>query len=256
LPTADELLVDGELSQEMDAVLRVVSLGGAARDRAKIKTRQPLAELKVQPAADVERRGVERFATVIADELNVKRVTIHDPAGGPLLADAAKLNMKTAGAKVGPRRQEVEAALRDMDAAGLKEQLRATSVEIARVRLEAADVVIEFTAPPGWVGAEDRGTQVALDTRITDDLKLEGLARDVIRQVQDTRKAANLDLADKIALHLATNGDLCRAIAAHKDAIATATQAVEWSDAPLTGAAHTTTVKVEGHDLTISLRKV
>ena len=70
----------------------------------------------------------------------------------------------------------------------------------------------------------------------------------MIRQVQDARKNAGLDLPDKIALHLGTESDeLAQAIAAHKDAIATETQATEWSDAPLNGAAHTATVKVDGH---------
>jgi isoleucyl-tRNA synthetase len=255
-PSADVSLVDEQLSRDMGVVLRVVSLSGAIRDRVKVKTRQPVAEMKVQPATDTERRAVERFADLIADQTNVKQLSLHDPVVGPLLTATAKLNMKTAGAKVGAHRKDVEAALQSANAAKLKDQLRGGPVELAGVSLDAADVAIEFSATPGWAGAEDRGTQVALDTRITDELKLEGLARDVIRQVQDTRRNAGLDLADKIVLSLAANGDLARAIAAHRPAIATATQAVEWSEAPLNGAAHTATVKVEGQELTISLRKV
>jgi isoleucyl-tRNA synthetase len=255
-PSADVSLVDEQLSQDMGVVLRVVSLGGAIRDRVKVKTRQPVAEMKIQPATDRERRAVERFADLIADQTNVKQLSLHDPVVGPLLTATAKLNMKTAGARVGAHRKDVEAALQSADAAKLKDQLRGGPVELAGVPLDAADVAIEFSAPPGWAGAEDRGTQVALDTRITDELKLEGLARDVIRQVQDMRRNAGLDLADKIVLSLAANGDLARAIAAHRPAIATATQAVEWSEVPLNGAAHTATVKVEGQELTISLRKV
>ena len=111
-------------------------------------------------------------------------------------------------------------------------------------------------AGPGWVGVADKGTQVAIDTTITEELKLEGLARDVIRQVQDTRKDAGLDLLDKIALHLGTeSAELAKAIAAHKPTIATAVQAIEWSDVALNGEAHTATVKIDGQPLTIALRK-
>jgi isoleucyl-tRNA synthetase len=96
-----------------------------------------------------------------------------------------------------------------------------------------------------------------VDTRITPELKAEGLARDVIRLVQDERKNAKLDVADKIALYLGTESDtLKQAIAAHKATIAAETQTVEWSDASPNGAAHIATVKVDGQPLTIALRKV
>ena len=97
-----------------------------------------------------------------------------------------------------------------------------------------------------------------LDSRLTPpSLKAEGLARDVIRFVQDNRKDAGLDVADKIALHLGTSAEtLSQAIATHRGTIAAETQAVEWADAPLNGPAHTANVKVDGHDLTIGLRKV
>jgi isoleucyl-tRNA synthetase len=307
-PIPENTLVDDELLQDVQALLRIVSLGGAARNAARAKVRQPLAELRIQTENKSEQRAVFRFRHQIADELNVKNVALHyvtqyiqsalginpypqiahevltqqilrlnglDPANllagellshslkrslgvepNNLLIHSVKLNKKTAGTKLGPDLKRAEDELARINAEEVVAKLRTGPVSLAGVELDASDFVIEPQAESGWAGVEDKSTQVALDTRITDELKLEGLARDVIRQVQDGRKTANLDLADKIALHLATNGDLARAIAAHRDAIATATQAVEWSDAPLNGAAHTTTVKVEGHDLTISLRKV
>ena len=95
----------------MNALLRLVSLGSAARNAVKIKVRQPLAELKVQPAGDADRRAVERFADQIIEELNVKKVTLHEPASGPLLNFEAKPNMKTLGPKLGPRLKDVQAAI-------------------------------------------------------------------------------------------------------------------------------------------------
>src|SRR5262249_44866939 len=79
-PQADESLVDADLSADMDALLRLVSLGSAARNTVKIKVRQPLAEMKVQPADDRDRRAAERFADQVCEELNVKKVTVHDPS--------------------------------------------------------------------------------------------------------------------------------------------------------------------------------
>ena len=251
-PTADESLIDTALSQDMAAVQRVISLGLAARQTAKINVRQPLAELVVSPGSDADRRAVERFPDLILYELNVKRVTLH--AGtDPLLRASAKLNKKTAAAKLGPKLREAEAALATMTPT----ELDASPLVVAGVELAAGDIVREFFAQLGWTGVADKGTQVAINTAITEELRLEGLARVVIRQVQDTRKNAGLDLLDKIALHLEPGSDeLAKAIRAHQAAIATAVQATEWSESALNGDAFTATVKIEGQPLVIALRKV
>jgi isoleucyl-tRNA synthetase len=255
-PVPDESLVDAALSQDVDALLRLVSLGGAARNAAKQKVRQPLAELRVQPGSDAEGRAVDRFAGQITEELNVKRVTLHDLKAGPMLKATAKLNKKTANAKLGAKGKEAEGLLAALDAAKVAEQLRAGAFTLADVPLDSADVVIEYVAPEGWAGVADKGTQVMIDARITDELKAEGLAREVVRFVQDTRKDAGLDVADKIVLFPETTSDkLKQAIAAHQATIAAETQAGEWAAGPFAGA-HTATVKVEGQELTIHLRKV
>jgi isoleucyl-tRNA synthetase len=256
-PTADELLVDRELSADMGALLALVTLGGAARNLARAKVRQPLAELRVSPGTDAARRAVERFADQLHEELNVKRVALHNGSAGPMLRAVARLNKKSAAAKLGPRLKEAEAVLLDADPEAVVESLRsAGSFTVAGVELTAADLPIEYAAPEGWAGVADKGTQVMLDTRITPELKAEGMARDVIRFVQDERKKAGLDVADKIALFLGTESDaLVQAISAHKATIAAETQVVEWLDAPPAGG-HTAAVKVDGQPLTIALRKV
>ncbi len=265
-PTADESLIDAELSTDMDALLRVVSLGGAARQAAKVKVRQPLAELAVAPADAAERRAVGRFREVIEDELNVKAVRIHDNANADedLLRASYKANAKTLGPKLGSRMREVIAAFDAMPPGLIADHLEAArqvSVHMpghqSDVMIDAADISVTYSAEPGWAGVTDRKTQVAVATTITDELKLEGLSRDVVRQVQEARKAAGLDMLDRIALHLGTaSPDLARAVEAHRAAIATATQADQWLAAPPDGDAHTASVKIDGQPLTIALRKV
>jgi isoleucyl-tRNA synthetase len=252
-PAADPSLVDEQLSKDTDAVRAVITLGLSARQQAKLGVKQALAALVVAPASDAERRAVERFRGLIEDELNVKAVRLHDPAAGSLLTETARLNKKTAAAKLGAKLKEAEAALAAMSPAARDTR----PLVVAGVELEPADLIREFAAAPGWCGVAEKGTQVAIDTTVTEELRLEGLARVVIRQVQDTRKAAGLDLLDRIALHLSSESpELGRAIAAHRAAIAAAVQAAEWGDAPPNGAAHTATVKVDGQPLTIALRKV
>jgi isoleucyl-tRNA synthetase len=216
--------------------------------------------MKVQPAGDRERRAVERFPGQILEELNVKKVTLHDPAEGALLSQEVKPNMKTLGPKFGPRLKEVQAALAavpdDLTAkaqAGAPFELQTKS---GPVTLEPSDVVVQQKAPEGWAGVADRGTQVLIDTRVTPELAREGMARDVIRHVQNTRKEARLEMEDRIALWLDTSSAALReAIEAHRTYIANETLTVHWATAPLNGQAHRTTVKVEGQPLTIELSK-
>ncbi len=257
-PKADTFPVDAPLSEDMAAVQRVISLGLAARQQAKLNVRQPLAALVVSPGSDADRRAVARFSDLILDELNVKAATLHDATAGPLLVGAAKLNKKVAGSKLGAKLKEAEETLALANAADLVTVLERGPVEVAGVSLTAADFNIEYAGQPGWSGVADRGTQVAISTAITAALKSEGAARDVVRQVQSARKDAKLDLLDKIELHLATDSpELTKAIAEHRQTIATAVQATRWSDAPLVGeGVHTATVKIDGQPLTICLRVI
>ena len=198
----------------MAAVQRVISLGLSARQNAKLNVRQPLAELVVSPGSDADKR--RRRALPGPDPRRTER------EGGAASRlgrsrcspQTAKLNKKTAAAKLGPKLKEAEAALAKMTAAELD-----ASPLVRRWGGTRCGPTSSASSPrrPGWAGVADKGTQVAINTTITEELKLEGLARVVIRQVQDTRKNAGLDLLDKIALHLQPGSDeLAKAIKAHQ----------------------------------------
>jgi isoleucyl-tRNA synthetase len=260
-PQADKSLIDEELSDDMEALLNLVSLGSAARNSVKIKVRQPLAELKVLPASDGERRAVARFADQIRDELNIKKVTHHEPSAGPLLTAEIKPNPKALGPKFGQRLKQLQAAVAAMPIAELAAKVNAGQPfelqgDGGPFALEPTDFFVTMKAPEGWAGFADRGTEVLLDVRLTDALRLEGLARDVIRQVQDQRKEAELEPEDRITLYLATESTVLRqAIEAHRDYIAGETLIVTWSTEPLKGQVHRAEVTVDGQPLTIELMK-
>jgi isoleucyl-tRNA synthetase len=263
-PTVDEERIDAELSDEMNCLLSLVSLGLAARNSIKIKVRQPLAELKVQAGADSEERAaVERFGDQLREELNVKLVSLHDPEWCPLLTPEVKPNMKTLGPKFGARLKDVTAAIAAADADDLAATVReGGSIELPcggeTILLEPGDLIVSVKASEGWIGMVDGETQIALDSRITEALSLEGTARDVVRHVQEQRRTAKLDMEDRIVLSLRTDSEKLRqAIETHRDYIAGETLTVEWSSQPLTGAqAHRATVKVDGQALMIELRRV
>jgi isoleucyl-tRNA synthetase len=258
-PEATEPLLDAELSAEMDALLRLVSLGSAARNTAKIKVRQPLAELRIQPGSEAERRAIERFADQIKEELNLKKVTLHDPAAGTLLGYDVKPNLKTFGPKFGNRLQAAQKALAALNPTAVAEKVTSGQplelpLEGGAVTLDPTDIFVQPKAPTGWVGLADRGTQLALDTRISEDLALEGMAREVVRQVQQARKNADLQMEDRIVLYLQTDADkLQRAIEVHREYIASETLVAKWAREALGEGAHRVEVKVEGLQLMIEL---
>src|SRR5262249_30236415 len=151
-----------------------------------------------------------------------------------LLRYEVKPNMRTLGAKFGPRLKEVQAALAGADATAIAAKVRAGQpFELAchggSVTLEPADVGVQTRAEEGWTGAEERGTQVALDARVTEELAREGMAREVVRHVQQARKDAGLEMEDRIVLHLHTDAEkLKKAVAVYRAYLAGETLVGEW----------------------------
>jgi isoleucyl-tRNA synthetase len=261
-PYADPALKDEELSGDMNALLDLTTLGSAARNTVKIKVRQPLAEMRILPGDDSQRRAVERFADQISEELNVKKVALHDPAKGPLLQTVARPNMKTLGPKFGPRLKAVQDVIAKADPVQLAQKLQAgvafdLDCADGPASLDPGDVVVSYQAPEGWAGVADRGTQVAVDVRITEELAQEGIARDIIRQIQELRKKADLKMSDRIVLYLNTDSpELQQAIENHKQYIAQETLTKTWAKSSQNGEAQTASVKVEGQPLEIEIKKV
>jgi isoleucyl-tRNA synthetase len=220
-PVADAELVDRSLSERMGVVRRLVELGRAARAEAGVKTRQPLARVVVSgPEVDAELRDL------LAGELNVQRVETSEGGETSLVDTAAKANFRTLGRRFGRAVQEVAAAIAAADAAALSTALRVSGeasvlVGDERVTLGRDDVFITETPREGWAVAGDAGLTVALDLHVTPELRRAGIARDVIRQIQETRKAAGLDVADRIVLrYRASDQQTAAAVAEHAGLIA------------------------------------
>ena len=275
-PKVDERLKDQALMNQMDSLRDIITLGGAARNVAKIKVRQPLAELIVRTTSEADIVAIAQFDQLIRDELNVKKVTALPANADSLMAATAKLNKKTAASKLGAKLKEAEAQLAMLDATEVAKVVIGTAniiegadgvkasatvswpIALAGVVLDTTDVVIEYSsAKPDYAGTIDnRGREVVVSTVITEDLKLEGMARDVIRLVNQARKDAGLEIADTIALYLHSSAELLsKALMTQRETIAAETQASEWSIAPLGDGAHTSEGKVDGHTLTIEFRK-
>ncbi|MBA3946348.1 MAG: isoleucine--tRNA ligase [Herpetosiphonaceae bacterium] len=208
-PVADEALIDVPLLEATETLLHAVTAGRAARKSANLKVRQPLQTLLVRPASATGLAGLQQLEDDLRDELNVKQVQYLEGSAG-LVEYRFKPNLKTVGKKYGklvPALKEALGALSGAAAATAGAAVEAgrsfdLQVDGQVLTLTPDEVLLETSAPAGYAVAEDGGVLVALDTTLTPELEREGAARELVRVVNDARKAAGFELADRITLLL------------------------------------------------------
>ncbi len=234
-PAADPSLIDPELSAQMALTRRLVELGRSARSEASVRTRQPLPRALIG-AADFEGLPAELRALVAA-ELNVASLAVLGGAAGELVDYAVKPNFRVLGRRFGPMTPAVAAAIAAVPAvdiatavlAGGTVPVTVEGLSGGAVPVGADDVIVTQTPRTGWAVATDAGETVAIDTTVTPELRREGLAREVIRLVQEARKNDGLDVTDRISLRWsASDPDLAAALTEHASLIAGEVLAVEY----------------------------
>ncbi len=202
-PTADERFIDADLERNMDAVLKIVVLGRAARNAANIKNRQPVAGMFVKAAA-----LPEFFVEIIADELNVKRVEFRADMG-EFIKYNFKPNFRVLGKKVGKRIGEVKAALAELDGHAAKLELDKTGeLKIGDIVLTAEDIEITITQSEGFNCQSEGDVSIALSTTLTPELIEEGFVREIISKVQVMRRESDFEVTDRIRIYAAGNDKL------------------------------------------------
>jgi isoleucyl-tRNA synthetase len=234
-PEAGLGLIDPDLSRDMLLARRLVELGRATRAESGVKTRQPLSRALV--AAQGFELLSDELREQIAEELNVASLAALSDMGGSLVDTSAKANFRALGRRFGKGTQPVARAIAEADAAELSAALRtgtaAVEVDGEQVALSPEEVIITETPREGWSVASDPGATVALDLEITPELRRAGLARDVIRLIQDARKNSGLDVADRIAVRWrATDPEMERALTDHRALLCSEVLATDFAEGP------------------------
>jgi isoleucyl-tRNA synthetase len=215
-PAANAALIDESLSFQMRVVQQVVGCGHALREQAGQRVRQPLAEIRVAVPDSQHRGALERLGSLVIDELNIKRLAVVDSLAD-LTSLSAKANFAILGPRFGKEVQKIASAITTAPAALLQKLQAGRSVTITAdgraVEISPADVSIQVATQPGWLVGQAVGLSVAIDTRVTPELLREGLARDVVRHIQQLRKDAGLNIEDRIEVtHHTNDADLAQAI--------------------------------------------
>jgi len=243
-PRADPAKVDRELLGDMEAVLRVVGLGRSARVASGQRTRQPLGYMLVRsprPAA------VERFADDIKAELNVKELRFMEE-GAEFLEYSLKPNLPVLGKKkLGKQIPALKEALAAANAGEVVSAVKnGGSLELGGITVTEEDLLIEARSPEGYAAQEEAGSLVALSTVLTPELKIEGTARDLVRNINELRKQAGLKIGDRIHTKLENPPeDVIEAVKAHSEFIAGETLSESLSVASsLPSGAHRTDVQL------------
>ena len=256
LESGGAVFVDETLNAETQLVKRVASLGRAARAKAGLRVRQPLAGVLVRPRSPAEADAIARNEALLLDELNVKALTLLEDESA-VAGFAVKPNLPALGPRLGRELGAVRDALAGMDAGELAAAVRAgRSVTVAGHELAPADLLVETRGREGYAAAGEGGLTVAVATALTPALVDEGRMREIVRRLQDLRREAGLDLTDRITAWCAGGEAVARSLAAHGAYVREETLATELlAEAPPDDAARAE-FTLDGETVVAGVRRV
>ena len=221
-PVANMALVNADLEQRMEIAQRITTIVLALRRKESLKVKQPLQTLMIPPVDEAQRVAIESVKQIFLQEVNVKDVKFVEGQG--ILVKKVKCNFRTMGKKFGKLMKGVAAqmdALTQEQIAQLeKDGTIAINVEGQDLTVEAVDVDIISEDIPGWLVGNEGNLTVALDITLTDELRNEGMARELVNRIQNIRKKSGLEITDRIRVSIEPNEASTNAVKAFGDYIA------------------------------------
>ena len=210
MPSADAKLVDKDLEERMELAQRATSMVLALRRKVNIKVRQPLRKLIIPVISDIVRDQLEKVKSLLLTEVNVKEAEfISDTTG--IITKKIKPNFKTLGKTYGPRMKEIAAAFGTLDQKTISEIQIAGSYTLnlasGPVLINPEDYEISSEDMPGWLVASEGPLTIALDIEVTEELKAEGIARELVNRIQNIRKDSNFDVTDRVDVVIYADGE-------------------------------------------------
>ena len=258
-PAADPSLADKELEETMSLAQRVSSMVLALRRKVNIKVRQPLGKILIPVLDPAMGRHIEAVRPLIMNEVNVKRIELVAETAG-LITKRIKPNFKTLGPKYGKYMKQIAA----LTAAFTQEQIAAvesapeTTLDLGgeRITVTAADFEITSEDMPGWLVTSEGKLTVALDITVTDDLRREGVARELINRIQNIRKDSGFEVTDRIRVEIEAKEAVVGAVAAYADYLGQQTLARDVRTAALPEGEFVVDSEIDEEPLKIAVTKL
>ena len=227
-PECNEALIDEALEARMKMAQDITSMTLALRKKVNIKVRQPLQCIMIPTVSEEQKAHIEAVKSLIMNEVNVKEVNFAENSTG-LLVKRVKCNFRVMGKKFGKQMKAVAAAMEGLDQEAIalleKEGTYTLTIDGAPLTVEVADVEIINEDIPGWLVANEGKLTVALEVEVTEELRREGIARELVNRIQNIRKSSGFEITDKINVTLTRHEQTDAAVEAYKEYICTQVQA-------------------------------
>lgn len=257
-PKADESVIDSALEERMHLAQTVCSLVLSLRRKVNIKVRQPLQAIMIPVSSESRRSQFEAMKQLILSEVNVKEMQLTDDSDG-VLVKSIKPDFKKLGPKFGKKMKAAAAAINAFTQQQIAQIERDGSITF---RLDGEDVTVEVTDVdihsediPGWLVASDGSVTVALEVEITDQLRKEGVARDLINRIQNIRKGRDYDITDRITVTVEPSELTSGAVADFGEYIASQVLASAIVEAPVTDPADDEVLDIDGTEVKVKISR-
>lgn len=257
-PKAEESVIDSALEERMHLAQTVCSLVLSLRRKVNIKVRQPLQAIMIPVSSESRRSQLEAMKQLILSEVNVKEMQLTDDSDG-VLVKSIKPDFKKLGPKFGKKMKAAAAAINAFTQQQIAQIERDGSITF---RLDGEDVTVEVTDVdihsediPGWLVASDGSVTVALEVEITDQLRKEGVARDLINRIQNIRKGRDYDITDRITVTVEPSELTSGAVADFGEYIASQVLASAIVEAPVTDPADDEVLDIDGTEVKVKISR-
>ncbi|MBI14840.1 MAG: isoleucine--tRNA ligase [Chloroflexi bacterium] len=255
-PEADTSVLDQDLSYRTRLAMKLSSMGRAARSKSGIKVRQPLEHLYVHTRNSIETDMLPLISEQILDELNVKNITPVSDASD-IVSFKIQPNLPLLGPKYGKDINKIKTILSEMDPLEVRKMVESgENIALDEFILNVEDILISATELEGVSSVVDSGYAVAISSEISEDLKDEGFARELVHHIQNMRKEAGFEISDHIDLWIYDSESIKYAINKHHDYICLETLAKKINDKISPDDSYGGKYEIEGHSLHISIRKL
>ena len=238
-PKADEAAIDSKLEKRMAIAQQITSMVLSLRRKKNLKVKQPLTAIMIPVLDEAQKQDIEAVADLIMSEVNVKGINYVGGDAG-ILVKRIKPDFKKLGPKFGKNMKAAAQALTSLEQSQIaqfeKDGKIALTLNGEEAVVELADVEVISEDIPGWLVANEGNITVALDITITDDLRKEGIARELVNRIQNVRKSKDFNITDRIVVKITPDEHVNDAVAQFKDYIAKQVLAVAIELAPVEGA--------------------